>query len=153
MIPDTLGFASKETEVKVKSLSRVRLFVTPWIVAYQAPPSVGFSRQEYWRCWRKSTGGNGGHFLLQGIFPTQGSNPGLPHCRQTLYPLSHQESPRRLRPRLIRRLAPTWLGQVHSVFTSPRAELSPSRPSTASVVGPSCALVHSRPTLGVGTLL
>ena len=32
--------------------------------------------------------------LLQGIFPTQGSNLGLPHCRQTLYPLSHQGSPR-----------------------------------------------------------
>ena len=32
----------------------------------------------------------GCHFLLQGIFPTQGSNPGLPHCRQTLYHLSHQ---------------------------------------------------------------
>ena len=32
------------------------------------------------------------HFLLQGIFPTQGSNPGLPHHRQTLYPLSHQGS-------------------------------------------------------------
>ena len=31
------------------------------------------------------------HFLLQGIFPTQGSNPGLPHCRQTLYRLSHLE--------------------------------------------------------------
>ena len=33
---------------KVKSLSRVRLFVTPWTVAHQAPPSMGFSRQEYW---------------------------------------------------------------------------------------------------------
>ena len=32
------------------------------------------------------------HFLLQGIFPTQGFNPGLPHCRQKLYRLSHQES-------------------------------------------------------------
>ena len=31
--------------MKVKSLSRVRLFVTPWIAAYQAPPSMGFSRQ------------------------------------------------------------------------------------------------------------
>ena len=44
----------------------------------------GFSRQEYWSrlpCH------------LQGIFPTQGSNPGLPHCRQILYPLSHQRSP------------------------------------------------------------
>ena len=35
-------------KVKVKSLSRVQLFVTPWTVAYQAPPSMGFSRQEYW---------------------------------------------------------------------------------------------------------
>ena len=34
--------------VKVKSLSRVRLFVTPWTVAHQPPPSMGFSRQEYW---------------------------------------------------------------------------------------------------------
>ena len=32
--------------------------------------------------------------LLQGIFPTQGSNPGLPHCRQILYQLSHRGSPR-----------------------------------------------------------
>ena len=35
----------------------------------------------------------GCHALLQGIFPTQGSNPGLPHCRQILYCLSHQGSP------------------------------------------------------------
>ena len=34
--------------MKVKSLSRVRLFATPWIVAYQAPQSMEFSRQEYW---------------------------------------------------------------------------------------------------------
>ena len=35
-------------KVKVKSLSRVRLFETPWTVAHQTPPSTGFSRQEYW---------------------------------------------------------------------------------------------------------
>ena len=35
-------------KVKVKSLSRVRLFEIPWTVAHQAPPSMGFSRQEYW---------------------------------------------------------------------------------------------------------
>ena len=35
-------------KVKVKALSHVRLFVTPWTTAYQAPPSMGFSRQEYW---------------------------------------------------------------------------------------------------------
>ena len=36
----------------------------------------------------------GCHFLLQGIFPTQGSNPGLLHCRQMFYCLSHQGSPK-----------------------------------------------------------
>ena len=41
---------------------------TPWTAAHQAPLSMGFSRQEYW---------SGCHFLLQGIFPTQGSNPCL----------------------------------------------------------------------------
>ena len=34
--------------MKVKLLSRVRLFATPWTAAYQAPPSMGLSRQEYW---------------------------------------------------------------------------------------------------------
>ena len=73
--------------MKVKSLIHVQLFATPWTVAYQAFPSMGFSRQEYW---------SGLHFLLQEIFPTQGLNPSLPRCRQTLYRLSHQGSPRRL---------------------------------------------------------
>ena len=49
--------------MKVKSLSRVRLFVTPWTAAYQAPPSMGFSRQEYWSGvplpspWPRTSGG------------------------------------------------------------------------------------------------
>ena len=63
--------------MKVKSLSHVRLFASPWTLAHQAPSSMGFSRQEYW---------SGCHFLLQGIFLIQGSNPGLLHCRQKLYP-------------------------------------------------------------------
>ena len=62
-------------KVKVKSLSCVRLFVTPWTVAYQAPPSMDSPG--------KNTG-VGCHFLLQGIFPTQGLNLGLPHSRQML---------------------------------------------------------------------
>ena len=37
-----------KVKVKVKSLSRIRLCVTPWTAAYLAPPSMGFSRQEYW---------------------------------------------------------------------------------------------------------
>ena len=37
-----------ESGNRVKSLSRVRLLATPWTAAYQAPSSMGFSRQEYW---------------------------------------------------------------------------------------------------------
>ena len=71
-------------ESEVKSLSRVQLFAAPWTVAYQAPPFMGY--------FPGNSTGVGCHFLLQGIFPTQGLNPGLPHCRQTLYRLSHQGS-------------------------------------------------------------
>ena len=66
-------------------LSRVQFFVTLRTIAHQAPLSIN------------SPGKNTGvdcHALRQGIFPTQGSNPGLPHYRQILYHLSHQESPR-----------------------------------------------------------
>ena len=56
----------------------------PMIVARQAPLSLGFPRYEYW---------SGLHFLFQGIFPIQGLNPSLLHCRQILCPLSHQGSP------------------------------------------------------------
>ena len=45
-----------------------------------------------WNFLGKNTG-VGCHFHLQRIFPTQGSNPGLQYCRQTLYHLSHQGSP------------------------------------------------------------
>ena len=53
-------------------------------IAHQAPLSMGFLRQDF---------GVGSHSLLQEIFPTQRSNPGLLQCRQILYPLSHQRSP------------------------------------------------------------
>ena len=64
-------------------LSRVRLFATPRTAAFQAPLSMRFSS--------KNTG-VGYPALLQGIFPTQGSNPGLLHCRRILYCLSPQGS-------------------------------------------------------------
>ena len=57
--------------LEVKSLSCVQLFVTPWTVAYEAPPSMGFSRQEYW----------------SGVpFPSPGdrSNPGIEPKSPTL---------------------------------------------------------------------
>ena len=41
-------FLLQHRKVKVKLLSRVRLFATPWTAAHQAPPSMGFSRQEHW---------------------------------------------------------------------------------------------------------
>ena len=43
-----ISFSNAWKKVKVKSLSRVQLFATPWTAAYQAPPSMGFSRREYW---------------------------------------------------------------------------------------------------------
>ena len=71
--------------VKVKELSRVRLFVTRWAVTCQAPQSTGFSRQEYWSGLPFPSPGDPPH--------PQGLNPGLLHCRQTLYRLSYQGTP------------------------------------------------------------
>ena len=51
------------------TLSRVQLFATPWTVAYQAPPSLGFSRQEYW---------SGLPFPSPGDLPKPGIKPGCP---------------------------------------------------------------------------
>ena len=72
-----------------KSLSHVHLFATPWTVVCQAPLSP-------WNSPGKNTG-VGSFSLLQGIFPTQELNHGLPHCRQILYHLSQQGSPRILK--------------------------------------------------------
>ena len=71
--------------LKVKLLSHAQLFATPWTVACTKLLSP-------WDFPGKSTG-LACHFLLQGIFLTQGSDPGLPYCTQTLYHLSHQGSP------------------------------------------------------------
>ena len=58
-----------KVKVKVKSLSRVRLFATPWTVAHQAPQSMEFSRQEHW---------NGLPFPSAEDFPNPGIEPGSP---------------------------------------------------------------------------
>ena len=65
--------------ISAQSLSCIWFFVTPWTARLLCPCNSP----------DKNTGG-GCHFLLQGIFPTQGSNAGLLHCRQTRYQLSHQ---------------------------------------------------------------
>ena len=64
------GVLSGKVKVKVKLLRRVRLFgPTPWTVAYQAPLSMGFSRQEYW---------SGLPFPSPGDLPNPGIEPGSP---------------------------------------------------------------------------
>ena len=55
--------------MKVKSVSHVRLFGTPWTVACQTPQSMGFSRQEYW---------SGLTFPFPGDLPDPGIEPGSP---------------------------------------------------------------------------
>ena len=67
--PTTASFYTGLGTQWVKSLSRVRLFATPWTVAYQVPLSMGFSRQEYWSGWP---------FPCPGDLPNPGIEPGSP---------------------------------------------------------------------------
>ena len=76
---------SPHLKVKVKSLSWVPLFVTPWTVAYQGPPSMGFSRQVYW---------SGVPLPSPGDLPDPGIEPGSPALQADALPLSHQGSPK-----------------------------------------------------------
>ena len=67
----------KKERKKEKSLSRVRLFATPWAVAYQTPPSMEFSRQDYW---------NGLPFPSPGDLPDPGIKPGSPALQADALP-------------------------------------------------------------------
>ena len=104
---------------EVKWLSRARLFATPWTVACT-------KSLHPWEFLGKSTR-VGCHFLLQGIFLTQGSNPGLPHCRQMLYHLSHQGSPENYKTLIKeikddtnrwRNIPCSWIGRINIVKMS-----------------------------------
>ena len=75
---------SRET-CMLSHFDHVQLFVTLWAIACQAPLSMEFSRQE--------NTGVSCHGFLQGIFPTQGSNPCFLHCRQILYRWATGEAP------------------------------------------------------------
>ena len=81
-----LELSNKAAMKNVQSLYCVWVFVTLWTVAYQVPlrprDSPGMNTRAGW------------HFLLQGIFLTQGLNLSFLHCRRTLYCLSHQGSPK-----------------------------------------------------------
>ena len=74
--------------MKVKLLSRVRLFATPWTVTHRAPKSMGFSRQEYW---------SGLPFPSPGDLPDPGTEPGSPALWTDDLHLSHQGSPQRIK--------------------------------------------------------
>ena len=67
----------------IKCLLVAQSCVNPWTIALQAPLSMEFSRQEYWR---------GLPFLSPGDLPNSGIKAGLPHCSETLHCLGHQES-------------------------------------------------------------
>ena len=68
------------TSEPVKLLRHVQLFVIPWTVAYQAPPSMGFSRQGYW---------NELPFPSPGDLPDPGIKPGSPDRKSTRLNSSH----------------------------------------------------------------
>ena len=61
------------------------------MIVTQLCPTLWNPMDYLWNSPGQNTG-VGSLFLLQGIFPTQGLNPGLPHCRQILYQLSHKEA-------------------------------------------------------------
>ena len=68
----------------MKLLSRVQLFATPWTLAYQAPPSMGFSRQE---CW------SGLSFPSPGDLPDPGIEPGSPVLQAVFINRGTREAP------------------------------------------------------------
>ena len=86
LLVDVSFTTTEERKGKGKLLSPAQLFVAPWTVACTKLLCP-------WDFLGKNTG-VGCRVLLQGISLTQGPNPGLPHCRQTLYHLSHQGNPR-----------------------------------------------------------
>ena len=73
----SLKVVEEEFHLKVKSLSRVQLFVTPWTLAYQTSLSMGFSRQEYW---------SGLPFPSPGDLPNPGIKPGSPALQADTLP-------------------------------------------------------------------
>ena len=76
-----------KVKYKVKSLSRVWLFAIPWTVAYQAPPSMEFSRQEYW---------SGLPFPSPGDVPNPGIEPESPTLQADALPSELPGKPNRL---------------------------------------------------------
>ena len=94
--------------MKVKSLSHVQLFATPWTIAYEAPPSMGFSRKDYW---------SGLLFPSPGDLPNPGIEPGSPT-------VSHQRSPYMATGKTIALTIWTFVGKVTSLLFNTLSKLS-----------------------------
>ena len=94
-------------KVKVKSLSRVWLFATPWTVAYQSPQSMEFSRQEYW---------SGLPFPSPGDLPDAGIEPRSPALQADAWPSEPPGNPllHRSRMQLWRLLLRMVIPIIHS---------------------------------------
>ena len=98
MFSSLMGKCSSTVKVKVKSLSRVRLFATPWTVACQAPLSMGFSMQEYWSRLP---------FPSPGDLPHPGIKPGSPALHADFLPSNKETACRCGRPGFN-----PWVGKI-----------------------------------------
>ena len=92
----------------MKLLSRVRLFAVPWTVAYQAPPSMEFSRQDYW---------SGLPFPSPGDLPDPGIEPGSPTLQADALPSEPPEKPYSSH-RSMTILKSSWAPATHSSVRS-----------------------------------
>ena len=129
--------------VHAQPLSRVQLFATPWTVAHQAPSP--------WDSPGKNTAVDC-HFLLQGIFPTQGSNLHLLcllHCRQILYLLSHHGSLRN--PKLSHVPSKCSSPSYSQAATPPRVSASAPHPCHSQVPHGMVPLSSPGPPLPLST--
>ena len=88
-LENTLLNEGKKERKKEKSFSRVQLFMTPWTVAYETPPTMEFSRQEYW---------NRLPFPSPGDLPNPGIKPGCPALQADALPSEPPRKPNKEKP-------------------------------------------------------
>ena len=96
-----------EKRKKVKSLSRVQLFMTPWTVAYEAPPTMRFSRQEYW---------SGLPFPSPGDLPNPGIEPWCPALQADALPSESPRKPNEEKPDTKSHVLYDFISIVHLPF-------------------------------------
>ena len=110
---------TKKKKKEMKSFSRVRLFATLWMVAYHAPPSMGFSRQQYW---------SGLPFPSPGNLHSPGIEPRFPALQADTLP---PEPPRKPQHH------PTGLSSTHSLQPASYFRVNPHVPAFLTRLGTS----------------